>query len=66
MPVGLADTLTRGELVDLVRFLSELGKVGPYADQQGTAWCAAGRRSLPTPEAAALLDAGLPDEAAGR
>ena len=31
MPVGLADTLTRGELVDLVRFLSELGKVGPYA-----------------------------------
>jgi putative heme-binding domain-containing protein len=31
MPVGLADTLTRGELVDLVRFLSELGKVGPFA-----------------------------------
>jgi putative heme-binding domain-containing protein len=31
MPVGLADELTRGELVDLVRFLSELGKVGPYA-----------------------------------
>ncbi len=31
MPVGLADSLTRGELVDLVRFLSELGKVGPYA-----------------------------------
>jgi len=31
MPVGLADSLTRAELVDLVRFLSELGKVGPYA-----------------------------------
>jgi putative heme-binding domain-containing protein len=31
MPVGLADTLTRAELVDLVRFLSELGKPGPYA-----------------------------------
>jgi putative heme-binding domain-containing protein len=31
MPVGLADALTRTELVDLVRFLSELGKVGPYS-----------------------------------
>jgi hypothetical protein len=31
MPEGLADTLTRDELIDLVRFLSELGKVGPYA-----------------------------------
>jgi putative heme-binding domain-containing protein len=31
MPDGLTDTLTRGEFVDLVRFLSELGKVGPYA-----------------------------------
>jgi putative heme-binding domain-containing protein len=30
MPEGLADSLTRTELVDLVRFLSELGKVGPY------------------------------------
>lgn len=28
MPDGLVDTLTRDELVDLVRFLSELGKVG--------------------------------------
>lgn len=28
MPEGLTDGLTRGELVDLVRFLSELGKVG--------------------------------------
>jgi putative heme-binding domain-containing protein len=30
MPDGLADPLTRQELRDLVRFLSELGKVGPY------------------------------------
>jgi putative heme-binding domain-containing protein len=31
MPDGLTDTLTRSDLIDLVRFLSELGKVGPYA-----------------------------------
>jgi putative heme-binding domain-containing protein len=31
MPEGQADPLTRTELVDLLRFLSELGKVGPYA-----------------------------------
>ncbi len=31
MPAGLADRITETELVDLVRFLSELGKVGPYA-----------------------------------
>ncbi len=31
MPAGLADELTRPELVDLVRFLSELGKVGGYS-----------------------------------
>lgn len=31
MPAGLAENLTRGELVDLVRFMSELGKVGPYS-----------------------------------
>jgi putative heme-binding domain-containing protein len=32
MPVGLADGMTREELVHCVRFLSELGKVGgPYA-----------------------------------
>ena len=30
MPVGLVDGLTRAELVDLVRFLSELGKVGRF------------------------------------
>jgi putative heme-binding domain-containing protein len=31
MPSGLVDPLTRSELVDLVRFLSELGKIGPYS-----------------------------------
>ncbi|MBX3401360.1 MAG: c-type cytochrome [Gemmataceae bacterium] len=31
MPDGLTDPLTRQEFVDLARFLSELGKVGPYA-----------------------------------
>ncbi len=31
MPDGLTDTLTRRELLDLVRFLSEMGKVGPYS-----------------------------------
>jgi putative heme-binding domain-containing protein len=31
MPEGLSEELTRPELVDLVRFLSELGKAGPYA-----------------------------------
>jgi putative heme-binding domain-containing protein len=30
MPTGLADTLTHQELLDLIRFLSELGKPGPY------------------------------------
>ena len=30
MPAGLTVTLTRGELLDLVRFLSELGKPGQY------------------------------------
>jgi putative heme-binding domain-containing protein len=31
MPSGLTDTMTHQEFVDLVRFLSELGKPGPYA-----------------------------------
>ncbi|MEX2216037.1 MAG: PVC-type heme-binding CxxCH protein [Phycisphaeraceae bacterium] len=31
MPVGLTDGLTRAELVDLVSFLSRLGKTGEYA-----------------------------------
>jgi hypothetical protein len=31
MPKGLVNFMTRAEFVDLVRFLSELGKPGPYA-----------------------------------
>ena len=31
MPAGLTDAMTRGEIIDLVRFLSEMGKLGPYA-----------------------------------
>jgi hypothetical protein len=31
MPKGLTNIVTRGEFLDLVRFLSELGKPGPYA-----------------------------------
>src|SRR4029077_17930236 len=31
MPAGLADLLTDAEFLDLVRFMSELGKPGPYA-----------------------------------
>ncbi|HYT94316.1 MAG TPA: HEAT repeat domain-containing protein, partial [Gemmataceae bacterium] len=31
MPEGVAAALTRGELLDLCRFVSELGKPGPYA-----------------------------------
>ena len=30
MPQGMTQTLRRDELVDLVRFLSELGRPGPY------------------------------------
>ena len=31
MPAGLTESLTRNELIDLVRFLSQLGKIGPYS-----------------------------------
>jgi putative heme-binding domain-containing protein len=31
MPAGLTDAITRSELVDLVKFLSSLGRPGPYA-----------------------------------
>ena len=35
MPEGLTESLTRGEFLDLVRFLSELGKPGAYSVQPG-------------------------------
>jgi hypothetical protein len=31
MPAGLLDAMTEAEVIDLIRFLSALGKVGPYA-----------------------------------
>ncbi len=31
MPAGLVEAMTESELLDLVRFMSELGKIGPYA-----------------------------------
>ena len=31
MPAGLTEALTRPELIDLVRFLSQLGKIGVYS-----------------------------------
>ncbi len=31
MPAGLTDGLTRAELIDLVRFLSQVGKIGVYS-----------------------------------
>ena len=53
MPVGLTVALTRGELVDLVRFLSELGKPGPFAPS-----------SVPVARRWRVL-ASLPEELAG-
>ncbi|ODA29597.1 PVC-type heme-binding CxxCH protein [Planctopirus hydrillae] len=35
MPAGLADGLTQTELADLITFLSQLGKIGPYAPPSG-------------------------------
>jgi putative heme-binding domain-containing protein len=65
MPDGLTDVLTRGELVDLVRFLSELGKVGPYSVSKArlvrrwqvlTATSAIGNAPSPGPSSVAALE----------
>jgi putative heme-binding domain-containing protein len=61
MPAGLADLLTDAELFDLVRFLTELGKPGPYA--VGSAPVVR-RWRLPEP-AYSLVSGDLPLEAAG-
>ncbi|MBN8627463.1 MAG: hypothetical protein J0M17_18450 [Planctomycetes bacterium] len=53
MPQGLTKFLTRDELVDLIKFVSELGKPGPYA-----------LRELPTIQRWRLLK-NLPAEFAG-
>ena len=56
MPSGLTEKLTRSELVDLVRFLSELGKVGKFAigqERVARRWQVLERhRSRPLPLAA--------------
>jgi len=60
MPDGLTDPLTRGELVDLVRFLSELGKIGPYSvgqDRVLRTW----RALESTPEAATAMIRSSPE-----
>ena len=49
MPAGLTEALTRPELIDLVRFLSQLGKIGAYSvgtDRVLRRW----QVSEPTPE----------------
>ncbi len=49
MPAGLTEALTRPELIDLVRFLSQLGKIGVYSvgtDRVLRRW----QVSEPTPE----------------
>jgi putative heme-binding domain-containing protein len=50
MPKGLANLLTRAEFVDLVKFLSELGKPGPYAI-----------KSVPTIQRWRVLKGGVPE-----
>ncbi|MGL4554051.1 MAG: DUF7133 domain-containing protein, partial [Gemmataceae bacterium] len=54
MPEGLTDTLTRAELVDLVKFLSSLGKADGYAvgrDRPARRW----QGMMPTKEAYYLI-----------
>jgi putative heme-binding domain-containing protein len=54
MPTGLTDTLPLGDFLHLVRFLSELGKPGPYASnpaQLVRRW-----RVLPAASAAKVID----------
>ena len=67
MPAGLADTLTRQELVDLSRFLAELGKVGPYAavepERQGRARRRGAGRRMPQARSECLAQNGLPSTA---
>jgi putative heme-binding domain-containing protein len=54
MPGGVTESLTRGEFLDLVRFLSELGKIGPYSvgkERVFRRW----RVLEPTPKSAELM-----------
>ncbi|WP_422930628.1 PVC-type heme-binding CxxCH protein [Singulisphaera sp. PoT] len=62
MPTGLTESLTHAEFVDLVRFLSELGKIGPYSvgkTRVARRW----RVAQATPEAASVIQKGDLDAA---
>jgi len=61
MPNGLGNLMTRSEMVDLLSFLSQLGKPGPFAIRSTPTiqrW-----RLLPLPEAESALD---PNDSADR
>lgn len=62
MPVGLVDTLTRPELLDLTRFLAELGRPGPYAVPRGR-FARRWQTIPPTPEVLAEVSRSGPDAA---
>jgi putative heme-binding domain-containing protein len=59
MPKGLANLMTHAEFVDLVRFLSELGKPGPYAIRS-TPTIQRWRVLKPVPESLTVV---IPDKA---
>lgn len=65
MPDGLADSLTRTELVDLIRFLSELGKVGGNYAIGKTPVVRRWESLIWTPEAHTLINRSSYDSAAG-
>jgi putative heme-binding domain-containing protein len=58
MPTGLTDTLQPGDLLHLVRFMSELGKPGPY--QASPAQLIRRWRALPAREAGQLANEASP------
>ncbi|MGE3804802.1 MAG: hypothetical protein AB7K24_09040, partial [Gemmataceae bacterium] len=60
MPKGLANFMTQAELIDLARFLSELGKQGPYAVQTRPTL----RRYRLLKNPAEVIRAGIPDDEA--
>ena len=69
MPTGLADTLTHGEFLDLIRFLAELGKPGPYGPstaQYVRRWRSADRFGLLRKSAISSLQFHLWKVASGR
>jgi putative heme-binding domain-containing protein len=63
MPNGLSDRLTHQEFLDLIRFLSELGKPGPYATTP-TQYLRRWRQIDATPTQLNNLDSAMPALAA--